>query len=35
MYAKAPYTTISYAMHIHPNVSELVPTQLQALHPLV
>jgi pyruvate/2-oxoglutarate dehydrogenase complex dihydrolipoamide dehydrogenase (E3) component len=31
MYAKAPYTTISRAMHIHPTVSELVPTLLQEL----
>ncbi len=35
MYAKAPYTTISRAMHIHPTVSELVPTMLQDLRPLV
>jgi pyruvate/2-oxoglutarate dehydrogenase complex dihydrolipoamide dehydrogenase (E3) component len=34
MYAKAPYTTISRAIHIHPTVSELVPTLLQDLHPL-
>lgn len=34
MYAKAPYTTISRAMHIHPTVSELVPTLLQDLRPL-
>jgi pyruvate/2-oxoglutarate dehydrogenase complex dihydrolipoamide dehydrogenase (E3) component len=34
MYAKAPYTTISRAMHIHPTVSELVPTLLQDLQPL-
>ena len=34
MYAKAPYTTISRAMHIHPTVSELVPTLLQGLQPL-
>ncbi|RDK05029.1 FAD-containing oxidoreductase [Cupriavidus lacunae] len=33
MYAKAPYTTISRAMHIHPTVSELVPTLLQDLRP--
>ncbi|TPB64278.1 FAD-containing oxidoreductase [Burkholderia pseudomallei] len=33
MYAKAPYTTISRAMHIHPTVPELVPTLLQDLHP--
>jgi len=31
MYAKAPYTTVSRAMHIHPTVSELVPTLLQSL----
>ena len=35
MYAKAPYTTISRAMHIHPTVSELLPTLLQDLQPLV
>jgi len=34
MYAKAPYTTISRAVHIHPTVSELVPTMLQELKPL-
>ncbi|MBN3791770.1 FAD-containing oxidoreductase [Burkholderia sp. Ac-20353] len=34
MYAKAPYTTISRAMHIHPTVSELVPTLLQDLRPV-
>ncbi len=34
MYAKAPYTTISRAMHIHPTVSELLPTLLQDLRPL-
>lgn len=34
MYAKAPYTTISRAMHVHPTVSELVPTLLQELRPL-
>jgi pyruvate/2-oxoglutarate dehydrogenase complex dihydrolipoamide dehydrogenase (E3) component len=34
MYAKAPYTTISRAMHIHPTVSELLPTTLQELKPL-
>ncbi|WP_432260148.1 FAD-containing oxidoreductase [Cupriavidus sp. TMH.W2] len=31
MYARAPYTTISRAMHIHPTVSELVPTLLQEM----
>ncbi len=35
MYAKAPYTVVSRAMHIHPTVSELVPTLLQELRPLV
>jgi pyruvate/2-oxoglutarate dehydrogenase complex dihydrolipoamide dehydrogenase (E3) component len=34
MYAKAPYTTITRAMHIHPTVSELLPTLLQGLHAL-
>jgi pyruvate/2-oxoglutarate dehydrogenase complex dihydrolipoamide dehydrogenase (E3) component len=34
MYAKAPYTTIQRAMHIHPTVSELVPTMLGELQPL-
>ncbi|MGV2292510.1 FAD-containing oxidoreductase [Trinickia sp. YCB016] len=34
MYANAPYTTISRAMHIHPTVTELVPTLLQDLHPV-
>ena len=34
MYARAPYTTISRAMHIHPTVAELVPTTLQTLQPL-
>lgn len=34
MYAKASYTTVSRAMHIHPTVSELLPTLLQDLKPL-
>jgi hypothetical protein len=34
MYAQAPYTVISRAMHIHPTVSELIPTMLQDLKPL-
>jgi len=34
MYAKAPYTVIRRAMHIHPTVSELVPTLLGDLRPL-
>lgn len=33
MYAKAPYTVISRAVHIHPTVSELIPTVLQNLVP--
>jgi len=33
MYAKAPYTVIQRAMHIHPTVSELVPTMLADLKP--
>lgn len=34
MSAKDPYTAISRTMHIHPTVSELVPTMLQELTPL-
>jgi len=34
MTAKLPYTAISRTMHIHPTVSELVPTLLQELTPL-
>jgi pyruvate/2-oxoglutarate dehydrogenase complex dihydrolipoamide dehydrogenase (E3) component len=34
MYAKAPYTLIQRAMHIHPTVSELIPTMLGELQPL-
>ena len=34
MSAKAPYTTLSRTMHIHPTVSELIPTVLQELSPL-
>jgi pyruvate/2-oxoglutarate dehydrogenase complex dihydrolipoamide dehydrogenase (E3) component len=34
MYAKRPYTTIQRAVHIHPTVSELVPTLLGSLKPL-
>ncbi len=33
MYAKAPYTVIQRAMHIHPTVTELVPTMLGELEP--
>jgi pyruvate/2-oxoglutarate dehydrogenase complex dihydrolipoamide dehydrogenase (E3) component len=35
MYAGAPYTVIERAMHIHPTVSELIPTMLGSLEPLV
>jgi hypothetical protein len=31
MYAKAPYTVLQRAMHIHPTVSELIPTLLKDL----
>jgi pyruvate/2-oxoglutarate dehydrogenase complex dihydrolipoamide dehydrogenase (E3) component len=31
MYAKAPYTTLQRAMHIHPTVSEYLPTMLGTL----
>ncbi|WP_102417326.1 FAD-containing oxidoreductase [Mycobacterium sp. 4858] len=34
MSAKAPYTTLARTMHIHPTVSELVPTMLQEMTPL-
>jgi pyruvate/2-oxoglutarate dehydrogenase complex dihydrolipoamide dehydrogenase (E3) component len=34
MTAKLPYTAISRTMHIHPTVSELVPTLLQEMKPL-
>jgi pyruvate/2-oxoglutarate dehydrogenase complex dihydrolipoamide dehydrogenase (E3) component len=34
MYAKAPYTVMQRAMHIHPTVSELVPTVLGDLKPV-
>ena len=34
MYAKAPYTVMERAMHIHPTVSELLPTILDDLKPL-
>jgi pyruvate/2-oxoglutarate dehydrogenase complex dihydrolipoamide dehydrogenase (E3) component len=35
MAAKAPYTAISRTMHIHPTVSELVPTMLGEMKELV
>jgi pyruvate/2-oxoglutarate dehydrogenase complex dihydrolipoamide dehydrogenase (E3) component len=34
MAARQPYTAISRTMHIHPTVSELVPTLLQQLRPM-
>jgi len=34
MYAKAPYTVLQNAVHIHPTVSELIPTLLERLKPL-
>jgi pyruvate/2-oxoglutarate dehydrogenase complex dihydrolipoamide dehydrogenase (E3) component len=35
MYAKAPYTVIQRAMHIHPTVSEYLPDILDKLQPFV
>ena len=34
MYADAPYTIMRDAVHIHPTVSELIPTMLEGLEPL-
>ena len=34
MTAKAPFTAIQRAVHIHPTVSELIPTLLGELKPL-
>jgi pyruvate/2-oxoglutarate dehydrogenase complex dihydrolipoamide dehydrogenase (E3) component len=34
MYAKAPYQTVTHAVHIHPTVCELLPTTLQSLSPV-
>jgi pyruvate/2-oxoglutarate dehydrogenase complex dihydrolipoamide dehydrogenase (E3) component len=34
MYARAPYTVLQRAMHIHPTVSELLPTMMGELKPL-
>jgi pyruvate/2-oxoglutarate dehydrogenase complex dihydrolipoamide dehydrogenase (E3) component len=34
MYAKAPYTAMQRMVHIHPTVSELLPTLLGELQPL-
>jgi pyruvate/2-oxoglutarate dehydrogenase complex dihydrolipoamide dehydrogenase (E3) component len=33
MYAKAPYTVVQRAMHIHPTVAEFLPTVLSRLEP--
>lgn len=34
MYAKAPYTVLKRAMHIHPTVAEFIPSMLEDLAPL-
>jgi hypothetical protein len=34
MYAKAPCPVLQRAMHIHPTVSELIPTMMGDLVPL-
>ena len=34
MYAQAPYTVMQHAVHVHPTVSELLPTLLGTLEPL-
>lgn len=34
MYARAPYTVMQRAVHIHPTVAELVPTLLASLQPM-
>jgi pyruvate/2-oxoglutarate dehydrogenase complex dihydrolipoamide dehydrogenase (E3) component len=34
MYADAPYSVVARAVHIHPTISELIPTMLQDLQPL-
>jgi pyruvate/2-oxoglutarate dehydrogenase complex dihydrolipoamide dehydrogenase (E3) component len=34
IYARAPYTLVQRAMHIHPTVSELIPTLMGELKPL-
>jgi pyruvate/2-oxoglutarate dehydrogenase complex dihydrolipoamide dehydrogenase (E3) component len=34
MYAKAPFTVMERAMHIHPTVSEFIPTMMADLRPL-
>jgi len=34
MYAKAPYSVMQRAMHIHPTVTELIPTMIGEMKPL-
>ena len=34
MYAKKPYTIVERAVHIHPTVTELIPTLLGELKPM-
>lgn len=34
MYAKQPYTLLTHSVHIHPTVSELIPTVFEDLKPL-
>jgi pyruvate/2-oxoglutarate dehydrogenase complex dihydrolipoamide dehydrogenase (E3) component len=34
MYAKAPYTVLQRAVHIHPTIAEFIPTMLGGLAPL-
>jgi pyruvate/2-oxoglutarate dehydrogenase complex dihydrolipoamide dehydrogenase (E3) component len=34
MYAKAPFTVLQRAMHIHPTVAEFIPTLLEDLEPI-
>jgi hypothetical protein len=33
MYAGAPYTVVTRAMHIHPTVSEYLPSLFHSLEP--
>jgi pyruvate/2-oxoglutarate dehydrogenase complex dihydrolipoamide dehydrogenase (E3) component len=34
MYSKQPYTLLTHSVHIHPTVSELIPTVFEGLEPL-
>ena len=34
MYSRSPYTILQRAVHIHPKVSEFIPTILGELKPL-